>query len=113
MKEVLCLHVSSLYGENAKKFEEQMYMWAQYVGRLQYKAVKVFDRNRLLVGETTRANDAGNVYSVKISQLTIEYICISGDMCVFTKVSEVKDGVENVIYEIPDSWEGAHLWHSY
>lgn len=108
------LHIISLGGNCTNKFEDNLIYWTQEVKKHFPKSVLLFDKNRLMVGETTNLEDDMRVYRVKLRRFTIEYICINGDMCIMKKVIRTdSEKKAEILYELPDRWSVTYLWYAY
>ena len=108
----LQLHITVLAGWDTKRFEDEMIYWTQEVQKYYKNSVRIFDKNNILVGETTKVDGQKHIYRVKLPRLSIEYLCITGNMSVLLKVTRANGENEELLYEIYDTWEGTHLWYS-
>lgn len=108
----LQLHVTLLAGRDTKRFEDEMIYWTQEVQQYYQNSVRIFDKSNIFVGETTRVEGENYIYCVKLPRLSIEYLCITGNMCILLKVTRTDGENYEILYEIHDTWEGTHLWYS-
>ncbi len=89
------------------KFEDRLCRWAKQRGK---RAVMIFDRDSLVVGTTMKVGE--NNYLVKLPNSSIEYICITGNMCILRKIIRKDGESEALLYEMPDHWDGTTPWHA-
>ena len=113
MKGILYLHIDSLDGQDVVRFENTIIQWTRTVKTHFSKSVKLFDRNRILVGETIPVDVNKGIYQLRLSQISIEYICITGTMCILSKVTQNDGNKNKILYEIPNSWDDTNIWYSY
>ena len=93
--------------KDLSKFKDSLIQWANQNGS---NAVMAFDKQSF--GNMVK-NDKHNSFSVHEIYLpggiTIEFICISTDMCVLRKITKGAD----VLYHIPESWKGCNFWYAF
>lgn len=93
-----------------EKFEDRLIRWTKECGKM---AFMIFDKSILTVGMTMRIESIDSFYLVKLPRITVEYICINGDMCILRRVILKGENSEEVLYKIPDSWDGTTPWYAY
>jgi hypothetical protein len=92
------------------KFEERFTKWAK---RTKGYDVMFFDRSSISVGTTTTVDEAKSIYQIELAQIIIEYLCINDDMCILRKVILKNETSGELIYEIPNRWDGVIPWYAY
>lgn len=107
------LHIMPLAGRSARQFQDMLVGWTQERKKYCHNSVMLFDKNTLWVGEASNIDSDKHAYRVKLSQLTIEYICINTNMCILTKVVSTNNEKEEVLYEAPESWSDACICYAY
>lgn len=103
------LHIIPFAGRNTKQFEGRLTYLIKEIANNNPNSVMLFDKDNLLVGETTKNDSDNHSYCVKLSKFTIEYICISGKMCILTRIREK----EAILYEVPQSWSESYIYYGY
>ena len=107
------LHIMPLAGRNAKQFQNMLIEWTEAQKKYCHNSVMLFDKNSLRVGEAINIDGDEHTYQVKLSQLTIEYICVNTNMCILTKVISTNTETEEILYEPPESWADACICYAY
>ena len=94
---------------DVSRFERWMYKWCTQVC-IHGRSMIVFDYNALMVnGEhAVEVKDNQVFHHYILPNLTLQFIFISKEMCVLTKVLENK--TSNALYTIPDRWYNVELW---
>ncbi len=107
------LHIISLEGKNVDQFEDFLIYWTKTSTKHFRNSVMLFDKSRLLVGETTNIRNSKHTYEVKLPRFTIEYICISSEMSVLTKVIRTDGKNEKILYTVPEKWSNTYIWYAH
>lgn len=111
MKGMYCTEwITWLTEPDSKKIEERFIKWAK---RSNGKDVMLFDRSSIGVGATIKVLTEPSVYQIKLEQIVLEYTCINGDMCILRKVLFQKQGEAEILYQIPNRWDGVVPYFAY
>ena len=96
---------------DVSKFERWMCKWCRQEC-IHGRSMIVFNREDLVVeGKHTEGEENNQVYHYHIlPSITLEYIIISGSMCILTKVWE--NTTLSVLYNIPNKWHNVEVWHA-
>ncbi|MBQ2917045.1 MAG: hypothetical protein IJE59_02580 [Clostridia bacterium] len=110
MKGMYCTEwITWLTEPDSKRFEERFIKWAQ---KTKGRDVMLFDRSSIVVGTTTSIEERNSIYRLELAQIIIEYICVNDEMCILRKVFW-KNEKEEILYTIPNSWNGVIPWYAY
>ena len=106
-----CGEYTSFSITDVPRFERWLKKWCEHAG-IHGRSVLVFNKEDLRVeGNHYRVVENGQIcYRNSLPNITLEYIIISGNMCVLTKVWETK--TLSALYRIPTSWHNVEMWHA-
>ena len=91
------------------KFERRLRKWCNEEC-MHGKSMLIYDKPSLLVGgEPAIKNEEGqSFYQVVLPNITLDYICIVGSMCIMKRIWENK--THSVLYKMPEKWDNCELW---
>jgi len=101
---------------DVSRFERWMKKWCKQVrdphGRDPGRSMLVFNKEDLRAEGThyEEVHDKQVFHYHVLPNITLEYIIISGSMCVLTKVYETI--TESALYRIPENWHNIEVWHA-
>ena len=109
-----CGEFTSFSIAEVPRFERWMKKWCEHVSSTHgcSMSMLVFNKEDLRA-EGTHYEEVQNnqVFHYHVlPNITLEYIIISGSMCVLTKVWETK--TESALYRIPENWHNVEMWHA-
>ena len=96
------------------EFERWMENWCKHVSKKhgRTRSMLVFNKEDLRAeGKHYEEVHDKQVFNYHVlPNITLEYITITGSMCVLTKVYETV--TKSALYRIPENWHNVELWHA-
>lgn len=95
--------------KDVERFQRWLIQWSKECGK---GAVFLFDKSSLGVNTAYKIEGVDSFHVIKLPRILVEYICITGEMCILRRVILTDSEPEKVIYKIPDSWNGTSPWYA-
>lgn len=98
--------------EDIDEFENCLIRWVSWVKTTyENKPVLFFNKSNLIVKGRIESKLNQYLYEVKLHKISVEFLCMNGEMCILTKVIRNDSEKSTTLYELPESWDGTTPWY--